>query len=165
MLMGVGMFAMPAGILASGFAQEIKSRDFVIEWRMVAKVPVFGRLEAALIADIVSLLRPQIAIQGETIMREGDVADCMYFIASGECEVDASPAPITLWPGDFFGEIELLHHERRHATVRARATCQLLMLSGDDFDDLLERSDGLRQAITRVADERRETFEPPFTPD
>ena len=42
MLMGVGMFAMPAGILASGFAQEIKSRDFVIEWRMVAKAPVFG---------------------------------------------------------------------------------------------------------------------------
>ncbi|MBH64146.1 MAG: hypothetical protein CL569_17200 [Alphaproteobacteria bacterium] len=64
MLMGVGMFAMPAGILASGLAQEIKSRDFVIEWSMVAKVPVFGRLEAALIADIVSLLRPQIAIQG-----------------------------------------------------------------------------------------------------
>jgi voltage-gated potassium channel len=96
MLMGVGMFAMPAGILASGFAQEIKGRDFVIEWRMVAKVPIFGRLEATLITDIVSMLRPRMAMQGEIIMREGEKGDCMYFIASGECEVDAVPRPIAL---------------------------------------------------------------------
>ena len=165
MLMGVGMFAMPAGILASGFAQEIKSRDFVIEWRMVAKAPVFGRLEATLIADIVSMLRPRMAMQGETIMREGEIGDCMYFIASGECEVDVVPKAIVLGSGDFFGEIALLEHGRRHATVRARTTCQLLMLTGDDFDELLERSDELRQAITRIADERRASSEPPFMPD
>lgn len=165
MLMGVGMFAMPAGILASGFAQEIKGRDFVIEWRMVAKVPIFGRLEATLIADIVSMLRPRMAMQGEIIMREGEKGDCMYFIASGECEVDAVPRPIALGSGDFFGEIALLEHGRRHATVRARTTCQLLMLTGEDFDELLERSDELRQAITRIADERRSAGEPPFMPD
>ena len=165
MLMGVGMFAMPAGILASGFAQEIKSRDFVIEWRMIAKVPVFENLEAALIADIVSMLRPQMAIQGEVIMREGDMADCMYFIASGECEVNAVAGAIVLGPGDFFGEIALLEHGRRYATVSARTTCQLLMLTGEDFDELLERSDGLRLAITRIADARRATTEPPFMPD
>ena len=165
MLMGVGMFAMPAGILASGFAQEIKGRDFVIEWRMVAKVPVFGHLEAALIADIVSMLRPRVAIQGEVIMQEGDLADCMYFIASGECEVDTVPAATDLRTGDFFGEIALLEHGRRHATVVARTTCQLLMLTGDDFDELLERSDGLRHAITRIAEQRREAVDPPFMPD
>ena len=36
------------------------------------------------------------------------------------------------------------------------------MLTGDDFDELLERSDELRQAITRIADERRAVSEPPF---
>lgn len=165
MLMGVGMFAMPAGILASGFAQEIKSRDFVVEWRMVAKVPVFGHLEAALIADIVTMLKPQVAVQGEVIMREGGPADCMYFIASGECEVDAMPKTLTLGPGDFFGEIALLEHGRSRATVRARSTCQLLMLTGEDFDELLDRSDELHQAITRIANERREAAQTPFMPD
>jgi CRP-like cAMP-binding protein len=59
----------------------------------------------------------------------------------------------------------LLEHGRRHATVRARTTCQLLMLTGEDFDKLLKRSDELRQAITRIADERRSAGEPPFMPD
>ena len=91
-LMGVGMFAMPAGILASGFAQVIKSRDFVIEWWMAANAPIFGRLEAALIADIVSMLRPRMAMQGErSSCAKAKWADCMYFIASGECEVDVAP--------------------------------------------------------------------------
>lgn len=153
MLLGIGMFAMPAGILASGFSQEIKSRDFVIEWRMVAKVPVFGRLEASLIADIVTMLKPQVAIQGEVIVREGEQADCMYFIASGECEVDVSPKSAILGPGDFFGAIESFKHDRRHATVRARTTCQLLMLTGDDFDDLLGRSENLNQAIMRIVND------------
>lgn len=164
-ILGVGMFAMPAGILASGFAQAIKSRDFVVEWRMVAGVPIFSRLEAVFIADIVSLLQPQVAVPGETIIREGDTADCMYFIASGECEVLAVPRHAILAPGDFFGEIALLEHGRRHATVRARSTCQLLVLQGKDFDDLLERSEDLRRSFTRVAEERMRATQEPFMPD
>ena len=32
MILGVGMFAVPTGILATGFVNEIRKRDFVVTW-------------------------------------------------------------------------------------------------------------------------------------
>ncbi|GIS87693.1 MAG: hypothetical protein CM1200mP18_04030 [Gammaproteobacteria bacterium] len=32
MVFGIAMFAVPAGILASGFAEELRKRDFVVNW-------------------------------------------------------------------------------------------------------------------------------------
>ena len=46
MLLGIAMFAVPAGILATGFATEIRKRDFVATWHTVAKVPLFASLDA-----------------------------------------------------------------------------------------------------------------------
>ena len=42
MMLGLGMFALPIGILATGFSQEANRRQFVISWGMVSKVPVFS---------------------------------------------------------------------------------------------------------------------------
>jgi hypothetical protein len=35
-VLGIGMFALPAGILATGFAQEIKHRELLTTWNLVA---------------------------------------------------------------------------------------------------------------------------------
>ena len=43
MVFGIAMFAVPAGILASGFAEELRKRDFVVNWQSVARVPLFAR--------------------------------------------------------------------------------------------------------------------------
>ncbi|MBT3629083.1 MAG: ion transporter, partial [Rhodospirillaceae bacterium] len=45
-ILGLGMYALPAAILASGFMQELSKRQFVVTWGMVAKVPFFARLDA-----------------------------------------------------------------------------------------------------------------------
>ena len=50
MIFGIAMFAVPAGILASGFAEELRKRDFVVNWQSVARVPLFARLDATAIA-------------------------------------------------------------------------------------------------------------------
>lgn len=157
-LLGVGMFAMPAGILASGFAQAVRSRDFVVSWTMVASVPIFARLEASRIAEIVALLEPQNASPGEIIMRKDEQADCMYFISSGEVSVETPGHRIQLGAGDFFGELALIDHVKRAATVRAETTCQLLILKESDLDQLIALDDVLAAAIHRIADERREEF-------
>ena len=56
MVLGVGMFALPAGILATGFSNEIRKREFVVTWNMVAQVPFFGTLDAMRISEIANLL-------------------------------------------------------------------------------------------------------------
>lgn len=158
-VMGLCMFALPAGILASAFSQEMKKRDFVITWTMVSKVPLFSGLNASIIADIAGLFAPKVAVPGERLVRKGDPADAMFLIVSGEVEVDVGDTPKRLKTGDFFGEIALLEKTTRTATVRAVSTCQLLALEVDDFERLLDSHPELKDTIHKVAAQRLSEME------
>ena len=155
-LLGVGAFALPAGILASGFAQEIQKQNFIDTWNIVAKVPLFATLQASQIAEISDLLKPRIAVPQEVITRKGEMGDAMYFIYSGRVEVELDPTPIELKSGDFFGEISLIEHAPRTATVVAKTSCQLLALRVGDFHELMETHPDLLQSIRDTAKKRLE---------
>lgn len=154
MILGLAMFALPIGIIASGFASEIHRRDFVVTWSMVARVPIFARLDALSVSRITNLLRARVVPPGTKIFRRGDPPDAMYFIASGEVELDLKPEPVRLGEGDFFGEIALLRDAPRSATARAITQCRLLVLDSAEFKELLETDGDLNQAITEVAERR-----------
>lgn len=155
MIIGIAMFAVPAGIMATGFAAEIRKRDFVVTWHLVAKVPLFQGLDAARIADIARLLKPEVMPENFVIVRRGEPAEAMFFIVQGQVEIDVHPAPVRLGRGQFFGEIALLRDTVRSATVTAVEECQLLALDIGDFRHLLEAHPDLKSAIERVAHERR----------
>jgi voltage-gated potassium channel len=156
-LLGMGMFALPTGILASGFVEEAKRRDFVVTWNLVAGVPFFASLLAPRIAEIVSALKPRIAEPGEVIVREGDDAYSMFIIAAGEAAVEFAGGreAARLNPGDFFGEIALLERTTRTATVRAVTECRLLELSTAEFHALIELHADLGAAVARIAAQRK----------
>ncbi|HTO84507.1 MAG TPA: cyclic nucleotide-gated ion channel [Methylomirabilota bacterium] len=153
-LLGIAVFAVPAGILATGFAHELRKRDFVVTWQAVAKVPLFAGLDAAQIADIARLLKPQVAPERYVIVRRGDAADAMYFVITGEVEVEIVP-PVRLRAGQFFGEIALLRDTERTASVTAVTECHLLSLGVGDFRRLMQQYPALEAAIRKVADTRR----------
>ncbi len=154
MVLGIGMFALPAGILATAFGNEIKKREFVVTWNMVASVSLFRNLDALRIAEIVQLLEMKIMPPRSTIVEKGDKADAMYFISAGEALVDIKPEPHQLMPGDFFGEIALLKETDRTATVTAVTECQLLVLSSGAFNRLLTGHPEMRETLTGVMEER-----------
>ena len=157
MLLGIAMFAVPAGILATGFAEELRKRDFVITWHTVAKVPLFATLDATRIAGIARLLKPQIVPANGVIVRRGDPADAMFFIMEGEVQVDVMPTPVRLKPGQFFGEIALLTEGTRTATVAAVKESRLLMLEATEFRKLTTEHPDLRAAMEKVAAQRQTT--------
>ena len=159
MVMGVGMYALPAGILATGFAREFKKREFTVTWKMVASVPAFANLDAVTIAEISSALKPSLIPAHYTIVKRGEAADGMYFIAEGEVEVDLHPIPIHLVQGDFFGEIALIFNRTRSATVTATTDCHLLMLERQDFEDLMSDHPVLKEHIEEVATKRLHEIE------
>ena len=166
MLIGIAMFAVPAGILATGFASEIRRRDFVVTWNTVAKVPLFSGLDASGIASIARLLKPQIAPAHYAIVRRGEPATAMYFIMMGEVEVDVHPHPVRLRAGQFFGEIALLRETQRTATVTALTEVQLLALEASDFRGLIERYPDLKERVARVAENRMGSApKPPAPPE
>ena len=155
MAMGLIFFALPVGIIANGFQEEIKRRDFVVSFAMVARVPLFAQLEIQMIARLVGLLRAQRFSEGALVMARGDPADAMYFIASGEVEVEVADAAIRLGEGDFFGEIALLHHEaKRTANIYAVRPTDLLVLTAADFRRIAHQNPELARAVRETAEQR-----------
>ncbi|TIX30063.1 MAG: hypothetical protein E5V40_32070, partial [Mesorhizobium sp.] len=75
MMSGIGIFALWAGILATGFYQEVRREDFVRNWRLVAAVPLFQKLGPAVLIEIVRALRPRTVPAGAVICRIGEPGD------------------------------------------------------------------------------------------
>ena len=78
----------------------------------------------------------------------------MYFIISGEVEVDVPAAPVRLGAGEYFGEIALLKEPNRTAMVIAVTECQLLTLEAADFRRLLAADPELGDALVNTMRER-----------
>jgi CRP/FNR family cyclic AMP-dependent transcriptional regulator len=84
---------------------------------------------------------------GEILFREGDDADCVYFVIEGELDVikesvglRPKPQPVlitTLSKGRSLGEMSVIDKTPRSATVKVREKAILATLKADGFDLLL----------------------------
>jgi voltage-gated potassium channel len=151
---GLIMVALPIGIIATAFAEEIHRREFVVTWGMVARVPLFAELQAGDIADIMRLLRAEQVEAGAIIARRGEPAHSMYFVAAGEVEIGLEHKRIRLGAGHFFGEIAALRRARRSATVIAVTRTSLLALDARDLHALMEREPRIAERIHDVVRSR-----------
>ena len=154
-MLGIGCFALPVAIIGRGFYDEIRRRDFVVTFAMVARVPLFSGLDPASIAELVGKLRSRTVPAGATIVRKGERGSAMYLIASGQIEVEAAGGKVVLQDGDFFGEMALLSQEPRSATVTALAPSDLLVLEADDFHRLIDRLPEVGSKVQATAERRR----------
>jgi voltage-gated potassium channel len=148
------MVALPVGIIATAFSEQIHRRDFVVTWGMVARVPLFAELDAAAIADIMRLLRAQTFEAGDIVVRRGEDAHSMYFIAAGEVDIEIAGKRIRLGVGQFFGEIAVLRQARRSGTVTAKSRTNLLVLDAADFRVLMEEEPRIAEHVHAVARDR-----------
>lgn len=162
-IVGIIMLALPVGILASAFADEIRRRDFVVTLTMVAKVPLFADLDAGEVAGIMRFLNARSFEPGQAVVRRGEPAHSMFFIASGGCEVDLPTGAVRLKTGDFFGEMGLLAGRERNATVSAVTRAKLLVLEATDLKYLMDQTPKMGERIREIADQRaRDTPAPPL---
>src|SRR5579864_8240068 len=154
MICGLGVFGLWTGILATGFAAETRRDNFLRTWETVSKVPFFATLAPATLADVTHMLRTIDLPPRTTIIRKGQAGDCMYFIASGEVEVDLPGKKVTLGEGAFFGEMALLGNNLRSANITTTGVSQLLVLDLVDFRLLMARHPDLAETIDAEAKRR-----------
>jgi len=145
---------LPVGIIATAFAEQIHRRDFIVAWSMIARVPLFAGLDAGEISDIMQLLRAQVAEPGEIVVRTGEPAHSMYFIAAGEVEVALQHKRVRLGTGQFFGEVSVLRRARRSATVTALTRANLLVLDAQDLHALMRRDPRVAARMKEVVKKR-----------
>lgn len=75
---------------------------------------------------------------GEVIIHQGDVGDCMYVIQDGNVEVvmEENGNEVILaqrGEGDFFGEMAIFDRDVRSATVRAKGQVRALTVDKKNF--------------------------------
>src|SRR5204862_987489 len=103
-VVGFAMIALPVAIVSRAFTDEVRRRDFIVTWAMLARVPLFSHLGASEIVDIMRLLRAQTIEAGEVLVRRGDPASSMYFITAGEVDIQLPSQRVRLSDGTLFGE-------------------------------------------------------------
>jgi voltage-gated potassium channel len=159
MISGLIVFGLLAGVLATGFAQEMRRRDFLRNWDLVAQVPLFHDVGAGTIADLANLLRPRELPARSVVARRGAPGDCMFFIVNGEVEIQVEPKPVKLTGGDFFGEMALVTGATRNATVVTTEATRLLVLDIADFRALASEKPELLDIIHQEAERRSAAIE------
>lgn len=109
----------------------------------LARVPFFDGLTGEALALIAEVTREEAHPLGARIFQYGDPGDRLYIILDGKVRISRNVAGMgeealaVLGPGEVFGEMALLDEAPRSADARAHERCRLLVITKDDFDDLL----------------------------
>ncbi len=153
MLVGIGMFALPAAILASAYYEEIQKKNFLVSFEAIASVPLFQELPIGAVGKINEKLQVVLVSEHETIFSKGDEADSMFIIEYGKVKVEIQE-PVYLVSGDYFGEMGLLGNAPRNATITAADDSKLLELTKSDLAELSEEHPGLFKELELSASSR-----------
>jgi CRP-like cAMP-binding protein len=98
---------------------------------------MFAACSPAELARIAERLDEIPVSAGDRIVTEGDVGLEFFVILDGRAKVVRGGAEVdTMGPGDFFGELALLDHARRNATVEALTPMTVASLPRRTFDAL-----------------------------
>jgi CRP-like cAMP-binding protein len=112
------------------------------------EAPMFGDLDATQLSQIVHIMQVQRVRDGQVIFREGDPGDAWYVIYDGVADVyktqDFLPdrRVASLGARACFGEMAILDHSPRSASVIARGDVTVFRFPRKEFESLL-REDNL----------------------
>lgn len=119
--------------------------------------PLFQSTPESFLSEVGQHLRPQLHAPNDYILTEGDEAKAIYWLVRGAVSVtsrDGESIYADLEPGAFFGEIGVLMDRPRTATIVARTRCMLVVLTKEDFRNILPRFPDVERAIREEAQER-----------
>jgi CRP-like cAMP-binding protein len=96
---------------------------------------------------------------GQVIVRQGEVGDCMYVIQEGQVEVvadeDGTEVRLAvLGERDFFGEMAIFGREVRMATVRALGPVRVLTVDKKTFLRRIHKDPSLAYHIVQTLSQR-----------
>jgi MFS family permease len=104
------------------------------ELALLRSIPIFAPLPVTAIERLAGLLVPVRGEPGEELVAQGAVGDRFYVVVSGEVDVTRDGMHVArLGPGDYFGEIALMHDVPRTASCSAGRDAELLTLDRDVF--------------------------------
>jgi len=112
--------------------------DLDVRVQLLQGVWLFNGCSAAEIGRIATLAVPRSIPSGTEVTREGDPGSEFFVVVEGDAVASVEGKKVgTIGAGGFFGEMALIDGAERVATVVATTPMQLLVLSRDDFNEML----------------------------
>ncbi len=150
--------------VASDLPESLKLRLSVASnLELIKRVPLFANCSTVCVIKIIQKLRALIVLPGEYIVMVGEHGEEMFLIKHGSVQVflpksrnvHVEVVLSVLSDGTFFGELALLHRQRRNASVRSLQYCHLMVLEKRGLEMICKEFPDLRKQIEGVAATRQ----------
>ena len=121
----------------------------------LARMPLLQGLSRKELVQLAKLTEDMEVDAGKVLCKEGDVGREFFVIIEGEVEVTKAGKSLrTQGGGEFFGEIALVEHTRRTATVTAKTPLRFFVLTNRSFWSLLDHNPGVERKVLRALAKR-----------
>lgn len=118
-------------------------------------IALFATMSNADLEKLAKLGEPVDAEPGAVLMDQGDVGTECFLVIEGEAGVTSGGQHVaTIGPGSVVGEMALVGHKPRNASVIAQTPMRLLSFNIAHFKRLLEDMPVARDYIYRLLEER-----------
>ena len=119
---------------------------------LLKRVPLFSDLEGKELRKIASSMKPRTFSAGQQIAVEGESGVGFFVIEDGQAKVTVHGDEVRmLGPGDYFGEVALITHGARTATVTADTELKTYGMTFWDFRPLVEDTPGIAWKLLQGA--------------
>ena len=137
MVVGLGFYALPIGIIASGFSDEVHRREFVVPVGMIEDFPAFSRLPREGAKELSTRVRSLLLTPGTVLTHRMDRDNGLYFIVTGEISAFFQHRAVPMRAGDFLGECGLISDGSRQPASVAKTRTRVMWLESTDMHVLL----------------------------
>ena len=129
---------------APGVPWQLRARSLEDTAALLGTFPLFSGMDEAGRRDVAAHVEPVSLAGGELLIRQGDAGDSMYLVVTGRLQafISREPAPDLvlgeIGRGEAVGEMAVITGEPRSASVRAIRDSELLRLTSEASNQLVQ---------------------------
>ena len=115
---------------------------------LIKGVPLFAECSRKELGEVAGIADEIDLREGKELTKEGQAGREFFILVEGTADVKKGSRRVNkLGPGDFFGEISLIRHTPRTATVVATSPVRTLVITERSFQSLLQHQPGIQNKV------------------
>ena len=115
---------------------------------LIKGVPLFAECSRKELKEVAGIADEIDLREGKELTKQGQAGREFFILVEGTADVKKGSRRVNrLGPGDFFGEISLIRHTPRTATVVATSPVRTLVITERSFQSLLQHQPGIQNKV------------------
>ena len=115
---------------------------------LIKAVPLFSECSRKELGEVAGIADEIDLREGKELTKQGQSGREFFILVEGTADVKKGSRRVNrLGPGDFFGEISLIRHTPRTATVVATSPVRTLVITERSFQSLLTHQPGIQNKV------------------